>query len=536
MPLKIGDVSVDKIYIGNTEITKEYVGESLLYGGSPPIETSVSIGTELTGTILAEADLGNAPPLDTSVSVDTELTGTVAVEADLGVTGIETSVSITGTIEGTVAATSNLGPPPLNTSVSIGTELTGTVAATPSLGTAPPLDTSISITGTIEGTVAATPNLGTAPPLDTSVSIDTGLTGTVAATPSLGTAPPLDTEVGIGTELTGTVVAEAELGSASPLDTSVSIDIELTGTLIPEPQIPAITLKDLDQDFKSFIPTRTFLPSVQGNTELFKDITTIIDVVEKNLYAKEIDTVIDSFNPRGESFDIDCLFNVIDNLGYGRGVFSDNIDNDPALAHIIPRMYELKGTQRGLELVLDLFGIGLEVFVGWRVLRDYRRYGNDGTMVGEFNNLFPSVDLDDIGNCDAYINITTLGNAFLNSYEGEQVDSIIAEIVRDFVWTCVNLNVFQKNSVSEEFALNEVDDTFAVLFEHELSETFNIVNSLEPSLNNSPLKFIGVVVSDSLSLVSIPKYDGTRTYDGTSIYGASGSGEGVNESISVTVS
>ena len=215
-----------------------------------------------------------------------------------------------------------------------------------------------------------------------------------------------------------------------------------------------IAIKDFDQDFKTFIPSNLYFPTVQGRNELFTAISAVLDITDKNYYSSELDAVLDSFNPRGDSFNIDCLFNVVDSLGYGNRFFRNRVKPE-ALAHILPRIYELKGTRQGLELILALAGIDLETFVGWRILRDHRRYGDEG--VARFKELFSSVDIDSIKACDTYFNITTLGAAFLSSQAGQQIDEIISGIVTDFVWTCVDINIFLEGGVTDTLGLNIVN-------------------------------------------------------------------------------
>lgn len=201
-----------------------------------------------------------------------------------------------------------------------------------------------------------------------------------------------------------------------------------------------------------------YVPQALRGQELFSRLTTLLDGIVGDVYTPNLDATINAFNPKGSGFDADALFGVIGgpdllSLLKGSGI------PDATLSHLLPRLFNLKGTRRGLDLLL---GIVLNespgVVVGWEAWRGSTRNPDmspgPGSVYADawssFERTYPSLASSATRNglaCRIYIRVGRGGGQLGGDAELSR-DQQVLNIVRRFMPVCTQPVVSTTNNLS----------------------------------------------------------------------------------------
>ena len=221
--------------------------------------------------------------------------------------------------------------------------------------------------------------------------------------------------------------------------------------------------------------------------ELFARTSELLDLSTCDVYSPHLRATLNTFNPKGEDFDAESLLDMIGgsalrSLLSGPRPLEPVIETDEDLtdyqrrvstyqtavasyektlktvSHILPRLLNLKGTQRGLKLLLGLAGLNPTVFVGWEVWRGFpktvnpdHRPGPDDIYLNAYNDFlrtFPDLagdvtELADLA-CKVYFRVGLSGGG---SSDDLPRDELILNIVRRFMPTCTRAIVSRSNDI-----------------------------------------------------------------------------------------
>jgi len=236
------------------------------------------------------------------------------------------------------------------------------------------------------------------------------------------------------------------------------------------------------------IKTRDFFPVALRDKALYAKISEILDYLIAKNYDPEIQSMSDRLNPQGAGFDVDEFLKLIDGFSYKEYLFGGV---DPkTVAHMLPAIYNLKGTKRGLQLLLDILGIDATVYVWWEVLRAVDR---GQPLATEFFDRFVGYTAADITECQIYLHYVDKGGSLARL--GVDADAKLAELTNSFLWVCANIAVINLlNSFSDTVVIG---DGFEFGQETTLTDTYSAAN----------YRF------------SQGYYDGSGAYSGNATYG-----------------
>ena len=196
--------------------------------------------------------------------------------------------------------------------------------------------------------------------------------------------------------------------------------------------------------------------------ELYDELSRINAFTVGQWYDPHVLATRDMWNPKGSAFDFNALLGNVDNLGlagYIKGRF-----NEDALAHLLPRLYNLKGTETGLLLFLSMVGAEVNLYIGWKINAMRAKAAGARTeeerdTLAAFDAAYPNrigvidggsilVDIEDLSQ--------DLQTSFGNVGRRELEDQLLA-LADNFVWTGATLSfassAFNRVRVSVKDAL-----------------------------------------------------------------------------------
>lgn len=247
------------------------------------------------------------------------------------------------------------------------------------------------------------------------------------------------------------------------------VDSLITGELITVGDKVAYTLtsgsitRDAGTNTYTLNVIETGVPSAVDTTE---DIS-VIKGDYYHSYKGHLDRTLDFFNVQGEGFDLREFLRIVDSLNYGELLFGGIAAE--TLGHLLPRIYNMKGTERGLQLILKLFRLNMDIY---SVFELRRSYNSDRVLWDEFVNLFGNRD-DDLLNCEVYFHLKSIDQStdeFRTFAPGSvdvtslTVQELVAEVLRNFLWVCAKVIISIRSGVVDSFQISDsisIADPFA---------------------------------------------------------------------------
>lgn len=183
----------------------------------------------------------------------------------------------------------------------------------------------------------------------------------------------------------------------------------------------------------SEIKSEYYLPQHLTKRPLYKKLCEIIDYLIDKFYTPEIDQMRDQYDPLADSFNAEEFMTLIDGYEYRDMLFGQT--SIEQISHMLTRIYNLKGTKKGLHFLMDLLGIQSSVYIWWELLRSHEQ----GTELwDEFAGYFLDYTPDDIKNCGLYFHFVD-NNGILGQF-GEELDEKLMELVNSFMWVCAQVS------------------------------------------------------------------------------------------------
>ena len=113
-------------------------------------------------------------------------------------------------------------------------------------------------------------------------------------------------------------------------------------------------------------PSHHFVPQSLKYKTLYQEINSLLDYLIDKCYEPHVMNMRDKLNPLGEGFDPEEFLQLVDGYTYKDLIFK-NV-NPRTLAVLLPRIYTLKGTKKGLKLLLNLLGIKADIYIWWEIV------------------------------------------------------------------------------------------------------------------------------------------------------------------------
>lgn len=215
-------------------------------------------------------------------------------------------------------------------------------------------------------------------------------------------------------------------------------------------------------------PSHHFTPQNLKYKVLYQEINMLLDYLIQKCYEPHVINMRDKLNPLGEGFDSEEFLQLVDGYKYKDLIFK-NV-NPRTVAVMLPRIYTLKGTKKGLKLLLNLLGIKADIYIWWEIVRNLQRNNKEAQ---EFRSKFGDIQIRDIENCSIYLNYVDKlgGGGFASLLQGD-IDVKLKELVTAFLWVCAFINVI---NILREFReqFNLLDEFKHTGSYHNLSVTYD---------------------------------------------------------------
>ena len=178
--------------------------------------------------------------------------------------------------------------------------------------------------------------------------------------------------------------------------------------------------------------TRNLIPDKLLGLELAAEFSDLVDKFIQMSYDPHLSAMRNQFNASHPDFDPDAFLQMIDGYKYKEFIFHGLSVNQ--VVSLLPRVFYLKGTKRGLQLLLSLLGITTRMYVWWEVQRSHAR----GTQLAkDFMEDFPNAQIDELENCTLYVYYE--GSEELFQQYGVNIDLKLNELCKSFMWVCTNI-------------------------------------------------------------------------------------------------
>ena len=295
---------------------------------------------------------------------------------------------------------------------------------------------------------------------------------------------------------------------------------------------------------------------------LYDIVSRVMDHTTARFFDADIQAVQDFWNPRGDDFDLNFLLDSVDNSGLSRllsatsrrdagdddseslvietsteagenEVFVSSYAGPPwaqasraganryfsrqALAHLVPRLDNIKGTEAGLRIFMAMIGVQAQIFPGWKVSR-YRKHkaavtrrsmvGYDAltdeeqwltdtygtvfkdeqqTYVDAFTESFPYNTGNDFSEGSVFFRIEAGGigeelQAKLGNLPTDELAEEINKLATNFLWGCATLVLSSELEAYESIInIDDVISSFSgdVEFADPVETEFDAPTSLE---------------------------------------------------------
>lgn len=214
-----------------------------------------------------------------------------------------------------------------------------------------------------------------------------------------------------------------------------------------------------------------YLPLELRRHELFDRTTQLLDAVIRDAYTPHLNAALHTFDPKGEGFDAAGLFGMIGGPDLV-DLLSESGIPDRTIAHLLPRLFNLKGTGPGVNLLMALvLNEAPNILVGWEVWRGFpasvnpdRSDGPDNVYLDAYNSFassFPNLvngitKREDLA-CRVYIQVGR-GGGLASGTEELDRDEQVLNIVRRFLPVCTVPVVQVNNNITAFPNVGNLDD------------------------------------------------------------------------------
>lgn len=165
-------------------------------------------------------------------------------------------------------------------------------------------------------------------------------------------------------------------------------------------------------------PTLEFLPLNLRGYSLFEYLSELIDWIREQYHVENIEQLEDLYDVMGDHFDSDYILDFIGGTKYKETYVTE--EQRKALAMLLSGIYEIKGTNKGIEYISRLMGWVTTIYQWYWVNEQY--------LAG--NPLFP----EEIDHCSIILEIEYPASGITV----EDQDRFLV-LMSHLLWTCVKL-------------------------------------------------------------------------------------------------
>lgn len=180
--------------------------------------------------------------------------------------------------------------------------------------------------------------------------------------------------------------------------------------------------------------THNYLPHHLKRKTLYAEITELLDYLIEKCYQPHVINMRDKLNPNGTGFDAQEFLNLIDGFRYKDQILQ-GVDIRTA-CHMLPRVYTLKGTKRGLQMLLNILGIKADIYIWWELKR---KLGKDAEFTRKFQERFGALQANEVENCNIYLNLIDSGKIGSTLLDAD-IDEKLKALIETFMWVCASIN------------------------------------------------------------------------------------------------
>lgn len=179
---------------------------------------------------------------------------------------------------------------------------------------------------------------------------------------------------------------------------------------------------------KSIQNVLDYIPFELRKEPLYKKVAELTQWIVEEFHDKDISKVRNFWNVGDQNFDPSTVLRHLSGDIYNKLVFEET--SRTTLAHLIARLYNLKGTYKGIKLLLGLLDLDGEIYEWWRVNKEIEQQTGDWERWVDD----PSVGEDGMDPCTLIVDLG-IGSWVLD----ETLDERLSVLIQTFLWTCVNI-------------------------------------------------------------------------------------------------
>lgn len=180
---------------------------------------------------------------------------------------------------------------------------------------------------------------------------------------------------------------------------------------------------------KSIANVEDYFPYELRGEPLYQKVAELSQWIVEEFHDKDIRKVRNFWNAGHEDFDASAVLKMLGGEIYDKHLFNET--SKTTLTHLISRLYNLKGTYKGLRLLLGLLDLDGTVYEWWKINRDIeRQQGEWETWIAD-----PSIGEDGMEPCTVIIDLG-VGDWVLD----ETLDERLALLIQTFLWVCVKVD------------------------------------------------------------------------------------------------
>ncbi len=212
-----------------------------------------------------------------------------------------------------------------------------------------------------------------------------------------------------------------------------------------------------------------FLPEHLQSLDLYQKIKEITNYLEQNCYTPHILQAKNVFRSNAPGFNIRNWVETIDQSPLIRDLivglelniqpFDNPVNTETArsnLGHVLPRIFRLKGTFKGLRFLMDFLGIHDEItyFEGWRVKEAMTSSDpDDVAYYNAFQTAYAAWPADDL-DCRVFFVLSQTGQNSILANGGSLLIEL-QNLFREFMWSCALFQLLLTNRWSESWCKKE---------------------------------------------------------------------------------
>ena len=201
------------------------------------------------------------------------------------------------------------------------------------------------------------------------------------------------------------------------------------------------------------IKTSELLPKKLRGQPLNQKVAEITDWLVEEFYDKDLNKVKALWDASKDGYDSDEILTIFGGETFGDILFQ--AAKKDTLARIIARLYNLKGTKKGMQFLFSLLDLHPVIHEWWRVNREIAK----GSEEGQYWLTQDEVGISGMEPCTVLVDLG-VGDHLLV----ESIDDKLVVLIETLLWTCVRLSGIRWTKVLEDHIHTDIEYAIDILF------------------------------------------------------------------------